>query len=227
MSDECCGSVADDSPASEVAPARPLWWRDSALLPSAISGIFLVAGWLLGWGGLDSVALAAHTIALLVGAATFVPMALKLLIRGKVGVGFLMTLAAVGAVLLGHVGEAAALASLFSGRSSGGSSHGPGQEGLRALLSLIPQTARVVKNGRDSVVAVADIRQLDVLRVGAGERLATDGVVLEGRSAWTPHRSRESPFRLMWALGQRCQRVPSTGRARCWCKREPMATTTR
>lgn len=184
MSDECCGSVADDSPASEVAPARPLWWRDSALLPSAISGIFLVAGWLLGWGGLDSVALAAHTIALLVGAATFVPMALKLLIRGKVGVGFLMTLAAVGAVLLGHVGEAAALAFLFSlAEALEDRAMDRAKEGLRALLSLIPQTARVVKNGRDSVVAVADIRQLDVLRVGAGERLATDGVVLEGRSA--------------------------------------------
>ncbi|MBW8171833.1 cation-translocating P-type ATPase [Ornithinimicrobium sp. Arc0846-15] len=184
MSDECCGSVADDSSASEVAPARPLWWRDSALLPSAVSGIFLVAGWLLGWGGLDAVALVAHAIALLVGAATFVPMALQLLVRGKVGVGFLMTLAAVGAVLLGHVGEAAALAFLFSlAEALEDRAMDRAKEGLRALLSLVPQTARVVKAGRDSVVAVADIRQLDVLRVGAGERLATDGIVLEGRSA--------------------------------------------
>ncbi|BBY46926.1 hypothetical protein MARA_03940 [Mycolicibacterium arabiense] len=39
---------------------------------------------------------------------------MKRLAKGKIGVGTLMTIAAVGAVVLGEVGEAAMLAFLFS-----------------------------------------------------------------------------------------------------------------
>ena len=52
--------------------------------------------------------------ALLAGAYTFVPSTLGRLAKGKIGVGTLMTIAAVGAVILGEVGEAAMLAFLFS-----------------------------------------------------------------------------------------------------------------
>ncbi len=50
--------------------------------------------------------------ALAVGASSFVPGTLSRLRRGKIGVGTLMTVAAVGAVILGQVGEAAMLAFL-------------------------------------------------------------------------------------------------------------------
>lgn len=68
----------------------------------------------LAWAGLDLAAGGLQAVALAAGAYTFVPGALRRLARGRLGVGLLMTIAAVGAVLLGHVGEAAALAFLFS-----------------------------------------------------------------------------------------------------------------
>ncbi|AVL96129.1 MULTISPECIES: heavy metal translocating P-type ATPase [Microbacterium] len=163
---------------------RPPWWRDIALLPSALSGVFLLAGYAFEWTGLEIAALVLQWAALLAGAYTFVPGAIRRVIRGRLGVGLLMTIAAVGAVLLGHVGEAATLAFLFSlAEALEDRAMDRAKEGLRALLSLIPETVRVSRLSGDITVPAADVRELDILVVGAGERVATDGVVVEGRSS--------------------------------------------
>ncbi|MBN8424362.1 cadmium-translocating P-type ATPase [Microbacterium esteraromaticum] len=163
---------------------RPSWWRDIALLPSALSGVFLLAGFVFEWTGLGIQALVLQWAALLAGAYTFVPGAIRRVVRGRLGVGLLMTIAAVGAVLLGHVGEAATLAFLFSlAEALEDRAMDQAKEGLRALLSLIPDTVRVSRRSGDISIPAADVRELDVLIIGAGERVATDGVVVEGRSS--------------------------------------------
>ncbi len=53
---------------------------------------------------------------------------------------------------------------------------------LRDLLRLAPNTARVVRGGRDEDVPLASVSTGDVLRVRPGERIPVDGTVLEGRS---------------------------------------------
>jgi len=186
--DACCGP--DPEPASETdqdhheaAEVRPPWWRDPALLPSLISGVFLLAGYGFEWAGQGVVALVLQVIGLVAGAYTFVPGAVRRLARGRLGVGLLMTVAAVGAVLLGHVGEAAALAFLFSlAEALEDRAMDRAKEGLRALLALIPQTVRLSRLGGDVTIPAAEVRVLDILVVGAGERVATDGVVVSGRS---------------------------------------------
>ncbi|MEA4945695.1 MAG: cation-translocating P-type ATPase [Propionicimonas sp.] len=163
---------------------RPPWWRDPALLPSLVSGVFLLAGYGLAWAGLDLAAGGLQAVALAAGAYTFVPGALRRLARGRLGVGLLMTIAAVGAVLLGHVGEAAALAFLFSlAEALEDRAMDRAKDGLRGLLALIPQTVRISRLGGDVTVPAAEVQVLDILVVGAGERVATDGVVVMGRSS--------------------------------------------
>ncbi|WP_425438592.1 heavy metal translocating P-type ATPase [Raineyella antarctica] len=182
--DGCCGPDPARQSDGEPGEVRPPWWRDPALLPSTVSGVFLAVGLVLAWSGLEVPALVAQWVALLAGAWTFVPGAIRRLVRGRLGVGLLMTIAAIGAVLLGHVGEAAALAFLFSlAETLEDRAMDRAKEGLRALLSLIPQTARLSRTGGDVTVPVAQIREGDVLVVGAGERVATDGIVAQGRSS--------------------------------------------
>ncbi|MCT1375911.1 MULTISPECIES: cation-translocating P-type ATPase [Microbacterium] len=143
----------------------------------------LLAGYVFEWSGLPVPALVLQTVALLAGAYTFVPGAIRRLVRGRLGVGLLMTIAAIGAVALGHVGEAAALAFLFSlAEALEDRAMDRAKEGLRALLSLIPETVRVSRLNGDVTIPAAEVRELDILVVGAGERIATDGVVVEGRS---------------------------------------------
>jgi len=182
----CCGPDSTSGAGAEADhfEARPPWWRDAALLPSAIAGVLLLAGYVLEWTGVPVAATILQAIALIAGAYTFVPGAVRRLLRGRLGVGLLMTIAAVGAVLLGHVGEAAALAFLFSlAEALEDRAMDRAKEGLRALLSLIPDTVRVSRVDGDVMVPAAEVRELDILVVGAGERIATDGVVVEGRSS--------------------------------------------
>ena len=201
--DMCCGPTASDSEhtkhhaaheacdcsdSSMTAVAeiesRPPWWQDAALLPSAASGAFLAAGYVFEWSGMEIPALVLQWVALAAGAYTFVPGALRRLRQRRLGVGLLMTIAAIGAVLLGHVGEAATLAFLFSlAEALEDRAMDRAKEGLRALLSLIPDTVRVSRLAGDVEIPAAQVRELDILVVGAGERIATDGVIVEGRSS--------------------------------------------
>ena len=185
--DACCGPVIATGAQAEHEDAepevRPPLWRDTALLPSAVAGVTLLAGYVLEWSGIPIPAIVLQGIALLTGAYTFVPGAIRRLVRGRLGVGLLMTIAAVGAVALGHVGEAAALAFLFSlAEALEDRAMDRAKEGLRALLSLIPDTVRVSRLTGDVTIPAAEVRELDILVVGAGERVATDGIVVEGRS---------------------------------------------
>ena len=130
------------------------------------------------------------TAALLAGAWTFVPGALRRLVRGRLGVGLLMTIAAAGAVALGHLAEAAALAFLFSiAEALEDRAMDRAQHGLRSLLALVPPIARIERPAQptdspgEQVVPAVDVRTGDVLLIAAGERVATDAVVLTGRSA--------------------------------------------
>jgi Cu+-exporting ATPase len=53
-------------------------------------------------------------------------------------------------------------------------------QAVRALLSLVPKTARLVMNGRESDIALELVRAGDPLRVRPGEKIPADGTVLEG-----------------------------------------------
>lgn len=195
LDDACCGpspagagshahgAGSEHEEHGELVP----WWRDRALALPVASGLLWVTGLLLEWADQEAAALIAHALGLAAGAWTFAPSALRRLVvgrgRARLGVGLLMTIAATGAVLLGHVGEAAALAFLFSiAETLEDRAMDRAQRGLRALLSLIPETARVSRLSGEEVIPAADVRELDVLVVGAGERVATDGVVVTGRS---------------------------------------------
>jgi cation-transporting ATPase G len=189
MSAACCGPELPPmfgirSQSKEQHNLRPQWWRDVVLLPSALSGAALTLGFGLEWGGFATPALVLQGAALLAGAYTFVPGTVRRLARGRVGVGLLMSIAAVGAVALGHVGEAAALAFLFSlAEALEDRAMDRAKEGLRALLLLIPETVRVSYRRGEEIIPVSGVRVLDILVIGAGERIATDGVVVEGNSS--------------------------------------------
>ena len=186
MSDACgCGhdEPATGEQAEEHEPER--LWQIRELQLAAVSGVFLLAALIAGWAGAPRpVELVLEWLALLVGAYTFVPSTLKRLTKGKIGVGTLMTIAAVGAVILGEVGEAAMLAFLFS-ISEGMEEYSLARtrRGLRALLSLVPEQATILRDGTEIVVSPAELRVGDRMLVKPGERIATDGIIRGGRTA--------------------------------------------
>lgn len=180
---------------------RP-WWRDRSLLIPVSAGILLLSGLLVSWladGAVaDALAPALFWASLLAGTSQFAPGALRGLLRhGRLGIGLLMTISATGAVILGHVEEAAALAFLYSiVEALEDRAMDKAHSGLRSRLSLIPTTATVLVSDQDHAlehapnhehnttravdVEVSALQPGQLLLVAAGQRLATDGIVRSG-----------------------------------------------
>ena len=163
---------------------RP-WWKDPELLLPIFSGVALITGLVLDWSDLETPATVLYWVGLLLGAYTFAPGAIRNLVtKRKLGIGLLMTISAVGAVILGFVGEAAALAFLYSiAEALEDKAMDRAQGGLRALLKLVPQTATVLRDGTAAEVEAKDLEVGELMLVRPGERIATDGIIRSGRSS--------------------------------------------
>lgn len=162
---------------------RP-WWTDRGIMVPVFSGVAFLSGLICEWSGAEIPALVLFWIGLLLGASTFTPGAIRKLLKGKLGIGLLMTISAVGAVILGYVEEAAALAFLYSiAEALEDKAMDRARGGLRALLKLVPDTATVLVAGKQTEIAAKDLTIGQVMLVRPGERIATDGVVRAGRSS--------------------------------------------
>ncbi|EFD50435.1 MULTISPECIES: heavy metal translocating P-type ATPase [Micrococcus] len=180
-----CGCEAPTPGAPEEPEEHRPWWRDAAILLPVLSGVAFIAGLVLEWSGAGLVATVVFWVGLVLGAWTFVPGALRgLFTRGRLGIGLLMTISAIGAVILGYIEEAAALAFLYSiAEALEDKAMDRARAGLRALLKLVPETATIRQGGATVQVEAKDLHPGQVLVVRPGERIATDGIVRTGRSS--------------------------------------------
>ncbi|WP_370183536.1 heavy metal translocating P-type ATPase [Rhodococcus wratislaviensis] len=187
MADACCGPAparpnSAGATTSDDGPER--LWQVRELQYAAIAAVLLGAGWLIGTAGSERVATLLALLAAVVAAVSFVPGAVRNLRHGRVGVGTLMTIAAIGAVALGQIPEAAMLGVLFS--IAEGLEHYAvtrTRRGLRALLSLVPPTASVLREGTEIILAPDELSIGDIMVLRPGERAATDGVIRSGRTS--------------------------------------------
>lgn len=160
------------------------WWKDREILLPVFSGVAFLSGLILEWSGAEVPALVLFWVGLLAGASTFTPGAIRKLFKGKLGIGLLMTISAIGAVILGYVEEAAALAFLYSiAEALEDKAMDRARGGLRALLKLVPETATVLRDGVAVQVQAKELTVGQVMVVRPGERIATDGIVRAGRSS--------------------------------------------
>jgi Cu+-exporting ATPase len=96
----------------------------------------------------------------------------------------LMTLGIVGALAIGQYAAAAVivffmrLADFIEGYTSEHS-----RQTIKELLKLAPQTARVERDGREVDVPADQVARGEIIIARPGERLAVDGVVVEGRAS--------------------------------------------
>jgi len=173
-------AVGDDDDDDHDGP----WWQDRGIMVPAFSGVAFLAGLICGWSGAEILALVLFWIGLLLGASTFTPGAIRKLFKGKLSISLLMTISAVGAVILGYVEEAAALAFLYSiAEALEDKAMDRARGGLRALLKLVPETATVRRDGASVEIAAKDLTVGQIMLVRPGERIATDGIVRSGRSS--------------------------------------------
>ena len=140
-----------------------------------------VAGWLRIRLDLAGVVLLAGA---LVGGWNFFPKAFRGLRRLRLDMNFLMTIAIVGAVLIGEPIEAAAIAALFYfAELLESSAVIRARRAVEELVHLTPELATVVgEDGREERIHTGQLRRGQRVRVRPGEKIPIDGTVIEGES---------------------------------------------
>jgi len=161
-------------------------WESREVRWSALSGLLLAVGFVAERAGADGVWVAlVYVAATLAGVRFFALEAFEeLRTEREVGIELLMTVAAFVAGGLGLWGEAATLAFLYSiSESLEEFTQDRTRGAIRALMDLAPKRVVRVVDGREEEIALEDLAVGDRFLVRPGQGIATDGTVIEGRSA--------------------------------------------
>jgi len=182
--------------AAETPPHAPLshehdhgpgdgpWWRSAKARLTVASGVALLAAYAIG-RVLPTYEFWAFLLAIAVG---IVPIAWRALGAARLGTPFsiemLMTIAAIGAIVIGATEEAAAVVFLFLvGELLEGVAAQRARSGIQGLAALVPKTARLETNGVIEEVAAQSLAVGAIVVVRPGDRIPADGEIVQGESA--------------------------------------------
>ncbi len=102
----------------------------------------------------------------------------------RIGIELLVTIAVVGALLIGELWEGAAVTFLFAfGGALERATVGRTRQALGRLFELVPETAVVRREGTEVEVAPWEVLVGEVVIVRPGGKIPVDGVVVGGRAA--------------------------------------------
>lgn len=160
------------------------WWTTGKARLTLASGGALLAAWIAG-KLMPGIEIWFFTAAMLVG---LVPVTRRAVMAARAGTPFsiemLMTLAAIGAVIIGASEEAAAVVFLFLiGELLEGVATSRARASIQSLTDLIPKTALLEENGKIREVQAQSLAVGAVILVRPGDRIPADGVILSGDSA--------------------------------------------
>lgn len=163
--------------ASDAGPAP----RFAAALTCGVAGLL---AWAAAASGATALEYLLVLIAYLAGGTRATAVGIRALRERSPDVNFLMVIAAVASLLLGHWGEGALLLFLFS-LSDALETYAVARTraGVRSLMKLRPEVATLITRDGDRSTSVAALRPDDLLRVRPGERFATDGRIETGSGA--------------------------------------------
>ena len=95
----------------------------------------------------------------------------------------LMFIATVGAVALGYFDEAAAVMLFFQvGELLQDIAVEKSRRSITKLMELKPESARIIKDGKETEKPPEQVKRGDIILVKAGERLPLDGCIVEGNT---------------------------------------------
>lgn len=98
-----------------------------------------------------------------------------------IGIDLLVTIAVVAAFIIGDLFEAAAVTYLFTlGHVLEKKSLEKTRSALSVLIDLKPTFARVIDKNNETMVELNQLKPKDIILVKPGEKIPTDGVIIEG-----------------------------------------------
>lgn len=175
------GSVSDNQSAKQ----RQRWWQTRKGKQVVGLGILMSIAYALTLLFPDY-GLWVFAVTVLAGVSPFARKAFALAISGSpFSIEMLMSVAALGALIIGEPEEAAAVVFLFSvGELLESVAADRARAGIRALASLVPKTAILLDTqGVQRDVPAASLQVNDLVLVRPGDRVSADGVIVQGTSS--------------------------------------------
>jgi Cd2+/Zn2+-exporting ATPase len=158
-----------------AAIPKESFWKRYAFL--GVSLLLMLAGYLFS----NNLLFAAAIIA---GGFSLFRTGVKNLLRLEFDMRTLMTIAIIGAAIIGEWSEAAVVVILFAiSEVLEGYSMDKARDSIRSLMEMAPTEALIVRNGREMLVKAEDIEIDDLMLVKPGQMIAMDGMIVEGASS--------------------------------------------
>jgi Cd2+/Zn2+-exporting ATPase len=189
------GYAAREDGGGRRLPGAGDTWRTPDAIRTWVSGGLMLAGLVLRAVG-DGPAILelpagdlhlpglAFLVAAAVGGWNFFPRGIRSARALSLDMNFLMTIAILGAVAIGELLEAGAIAFLFSlAEILERFSVDRARQSIESLLDLSPEMATVLVDGAEVRRYVGEVSPGDLVVVRPGERIPVDGVVASGSSA--------------------------------------------
>ena len=148
--------------------------------------VFLLIGWISAeLKGEDSVSsILAYATSILVGGYRLFKTGLMNLIRLQFDMKTLMTIAVMGAAIIGEWGEGATVVILFAiSEALETYSMDKARQSIRSLMDIAPKEALIRRGNKEFTVEVDDIQIGDIMIVKPGQKIAMDGIVVKGLSS--------------------------------------------
>lgn len=149
-----------------------------------VSGLLILLSFAFGYSNLNPIFKDASMIV-----AAFIagyPIALNAFraIRFRiVGIDALVTVAVIGALIIGEYWEAAAVTFLFMfGAYLEGKTLEKTRSAIKSLLDLAPNTARVIRDDKEIEIPAEEVIKDEIVIIKPGEKIPVDGTVVEGNS---------------------------------------------
>jgi Cd2+/Zn2+-exporting ATPase len=149
-----------------------------------ISGFLIGVGWLSNLLNFNPLIFDTAMVAAAVVAGYQVAISAYNTLKMKViSINLLVSIAAVGAVIIGEYWEAAAVTFLFAfGSYLESRTVGKARDAIRDLMDLAPNLASVIREGNEKEIAAEEVEVEELVIVRPGEKIPVDGRVAKGKS---------------------------------------------
>ncbi len=155
------------------------------LIAALLSGVLILAGWLLDRSGMETPSIAAYLLAFVIGGFAKAKEGIEETIENKeLNVEMLMIFAAIGSAIIGYWTEGAILIFIFavSGALETYTMNKSHKE-ISSLMELQPEEALRITDGSEERVHVSELEIGDFILVKPGERVPSDGTIVKGHSS--------------------------------------------
>lgn len=147
------------------------WWVDAGVHAHEVSHGFTMANVLM----LAAAIVAGYNIVL---------SAVRALATKMISIDLLVSVAAIGAVIIGNFWEAAAVTFLFSiGHALEAGTMNTTRSALAELVAVAPDTALVLRDGTQQQIPVQDVIIGETVLVKNGAKVPVDGIVIDGNGS--------------------------------------------